>query len=275
LLAVTIIWDAFYMLKADISGFAKQDRYCIIRNICMLIAMIAFNYSLWYVELKVYYLIFSFYKNKFEIFDFSIQTYHRFVSVVHSQQSSLRSISLYKKIIVIQWLLCPFLILPLILNEQIVYQPGSFVCQTSFSNTIGFFYLFTVSYSIPIIFIIILHISIVHYLKKYWQFHRHERLTGTDIGYPFQRIALTTFVLIISYFPYGVFFVIEHVQVSAFPYAQKVAMIFAAISFTSTLTFILGFNRAVRNSCCLIHHRTVHRHIVYKSSNKLPEQVFL
>ena len=47
LLAMTIIWDAFYMLKADISGLAKEDRCCVIRNICMLTAMVALNYSLW------------------------------------------------------------------------------------------------------------------------------------------------------------------------------------------------------------------------------------
>ncbi len=191
-----------------------------------------------------------------KFFNFSIQTYHRFVSIVHSQQSSLRSISLYKKIIVIQWLSSPFLILPLIINQQIVYQPGSFVCQTSFSNKIGFFYLFIVSYTIPIIFILTLHISIAHYLKKYWHFRRHQRLTGTDIGYPLQRLVLTTLISIISYLPYGVFFVIEHLRVPAFPYAQKLAMIFAAISFASTMTFILGFNRTVRNSCYLIRYRT-------------------
>jgi len=53
LLAVTIVWDAFYMLKADISGFAKEDRCCVIRNVCMLTAMVALNYSLWFVKLKV------------------------------------------------------------------------------------------------------------------------------------------------------------------------------------------------------------------------------
>jgi hypothetical protein len=52
LLALTIIWDAIYMLKADISGLARQDRSCIIRNTCMLTAMIALNYSLWYVKEK-------------------------------------------------------------------------------------------------------------------------------------------------------------------------------------------------------------------------------
>jgi hypothetical protein len=47
LLAATIIWDAYYMLKADISGFAEEDRSCVIRNICMLTAMLGLNYSLW------------------------------------------------------------------------------------------------------------------------------------------------------------------------------------------------------------------------------------
>jgi hypothetical protein len=41
LLAIRIIWDAFYMLKADISGFSKEDRYCVTRNICMLTAIVA------------------------------------------------------------------------------------------------------------------------------------------------------------------------------------------------------------------------------------------
>jgi len=47
LLASTIIWDALHMLKTDFSGLARQDRYCVTRYICMLITMIAFNYSLW------------------------------------------------------------------------------------------------------------------------------------------------------------------------------------------------------------------------------------
>jgi hypothetical protein len=47
LLALALIWDAFYMLKTDISGLAQQDRTCITRTICMLITMKALNYSLW------------------------------------------------------------------------------------------------------------------------------------------------------------------------------------------------------------------------------------
>ena len=210
--------------------------------------------------------------------DFSIQTYHRFVTIVYLQNSSLRSLSLYKRIIIIQWFLCPFLILPLILNEQIVYQPGSFLCQTSFSNKIGFIYLFIVSYAIPIVFIIILHICIVRYLKKYWHFHRHQRLPGSDIGYPLQRITLTTLVLIFSYLPYGVFFIAENLRISVVPYAQKLAMILAVISLASTMTLILGFNRTVRNSCFLTRHRAekaVIKHIIYKSVKKFPKQIFL
>lgn len=52
LLALTSIWDSFYMLKADISGLAKEDRSCVMRNICMLTTMIALNYSLWYLFSK-------------------------------------------------------------------------------------------------------------------------------------------------------------------------------------------------------------------------------
>jgi len=47
LLALTNIWNAFYMLKTDISGLARQDRSCVTRTICMLIVMVAFNYSFW------------------------------------------------------------------------------------------------------------------------------------------------------------------------------------------------------------------------------------
>jgi hypothetical protein len=89
---------------------------------------------------------------------------------------------------------------------------------------------------------------------------------------------ITTLILIFLYLPYGVFFVVEHLRVSILPYAQKLAMIFAAISFASTMTFILGFNRAVRNSCYLTRHRAesaVIKHIIYKSAQKFPKQVFL
>jgi hypothetical protein len=47
LLALAIIWDAYHMIKTDISGLARQDRNCLTRNRCILIAMIALNYSLW------------------------------------------------------------------------------------------------------------------------------------------------------------------------------------------------------------------------------------
>jgi hypothetical protein len=43
-----------------------------------------------------------------------------------------------------------------------------------------------------------------------------------------QEVLLIILILIISYLPYDVVFVIEHLRVSAFPY---VAMILAAISF--------------------------------------------
>jgi hypothetical protein len=46
LLAVSIIRDAFYMLKTDISGLAQQDRSCVTRTICMITAMNALNYLL-------------------------------------------------------------------------------------------------------------------------------------------------------------------------------------------------------------------------------------
>lgn len=74
----------------------------------MLIPMIAFNYSLWYV------------------------------SGVHSKRVYLRSISLYRKLIATQWLICLFLILPLILNEQIVNQRGIFLCQISLTSILTF-----------------------------------------------------------------------------------------------------------------------------------------
>ncbi len=45
LLAITIIRDAFYMLKSDISGFSKEDRYCVTRNICMLTAIVALYFE--------------------------------------------------------------------------------------------------------------------------------------------------------------------------------------------------------------------------------------
>jgi hypothetical protein len=207
------------------------------------------------------------------IFIHSIQTYHRFVSIVHSQQSSLRSVSLYKKLVLIQWLSCPFPIIPLILTEQIVYQPECFVCQTSFSHKYGFSYLFIVSYAILLTFIIILHICIVHYLKNYWQSRRKRRRVSSNMAYPFQRIVIIILVLILSYLPYGVFFVVEHFRSSAFPSAQRISMICAAVSFASTMTFILGFNQAVRNSFYLIRHRTnehVIKRIVYGITTKLP-----
>jgi amino acid transporter len=47
LLALAILWDAFYMLKTDISGISRQDRTCVTRTICMLLTMNALNYSLW------------------------------------------------------------------------------------------------------------------------------------------------------------------------------------------------------------------------------------
>jgi len=125
---------------------------------------------------------------RFLLFIFSIQTYRRFISIVHSQQASLFSMVLYIKIILFQWLISPFLILTIILSKEIVYQSGSFVCQISFSNTSLFIYLFFILYGIPIIIIIILQICIARYIKKYWKFHRERNLTGTYIVCPMQRI---------------------------------------------------------------------------------------
>ncbi len=210
------------------------------------------------------------------MFIFSIQTYHRFITIVHSQQPSLRSMSLYIKLILLQWLISPILSLPMTLSKEIVYQPGSFVCQISFSNTSLFIYLFIVSYGIPIIFIIILHICIARYIKKCWKFRRQRRFTGAYIVCPIQRIALIILVLVISYLPYGVFFVLERLHLPVIPYAQKIGMTVASLSFALTMILIFGFNRSVRNSFLLLFHRSdklLIKHIVYKYKNKSPERL--
>jgi hypothetical protein len=72
--------------------------------------------------------------------------------------------------------------------------------------------------------------------KKYEHFDRQQRLIGTNIV-----------ILIVSYSPYGVFFMNENLHISVCPYAQKVAMIFCS--------YIIGLNRAVRNSCFMISNR--------------------
>jgi len=113
---------------------------------------------------------------------------------------------------------------------------------------------------------------IAHYLKKYWHFHRYKRLSSVDAGYPLRRIVLTTLILIISYLRYGVVFYIEHLPASAFPYAQKVVMIFAL-----TMIFMLTFNRAVRNSCYLTRcriKRAMIRHVIHRFVNKFSNQLF-
>lgn len=47
LVAGVTIWDASYMLKADVSRVAREDRYCVVRSVGMLVTMAALNYSLW------------------------------------------------------------------------------------------------------------------------------------------------------------------------------------------------------------------------------------
>ncbi|CAF1428873.1 unnamed protein product [Adineta steineri] len=247
LLAFAILWDSFYMIKSDITGIARQDRNCVIRNICMLTTMIALNYSL------------------------CLQTYHRFITIVYSQQTSLRSMNFYIKILIIQWFIYPFLLLPIILSNEIVYQPGSFVCQISFSNIPFFIYLFILSYGIPLIFIIILHVCMIYYIQKHWKSHRQRRLTSIYVICPLQRIVLITLVLIISYLPCGIFFIYEHLYLTVIPYAQKIILLFASLSFALTMILTFGFNRSVRRSSFSLFHRTnrqMIKHIVYRPSRK-------
>jgi hypothetical protein len=164
--------------------------------------------------------------------------------------------SLYIKIIFLQWILSPLLSLPIILSQGFVYHTGSFVCQIPLSNTSLFTYLFIVSYEIPIILIIILHLCIACYIKKHWKFHRQRRLTGDYIIYPLQRIVLIILVLVVSSLPYRIFFILEYFHISVVGYAQKIGMTIASLSFTLTMILIFGFNRSVRNSFVLLFHRT-------------------
>ncbi|UJR30093.1 hypothetical protein I4U23_017634 [Adineta vaga] len=247
LVAITIIWDAFHMLKTDITGIVQQDQACIVRNICMLITMIALNYSL------------------------CIQTYHRFITIVHSLQTSLHSMKFYLKIIVIQWLISPCLMLPIILSGKIIYQTGSFICQISFSNTTLFSYLFIISYGIPVLFIVTLHLSIAYHIKVHWKTNRQRRLSSTHIICPMQRIILIILVLIISYFPCGIFFILEHLHVTVVPYAQKIILLFASLSFALTMLLTFKFNRSVRNSSLTLVHRKHRPIIIYKFIRKSRE----
>jgi hypothetical protein len=182
--------------------------------------------------------------------------------------------NLYIKLIIIQWLISPSIILPIILSKKILYQYGSFVCRISFLNTSLFIYLFIISYGIPLIFIIILHILIAHHIKKHWKFHQERRLSGIYIICPMQRILIIIFVLVISALPCEIFFIREYLHLSIVPYAHKVVLIFVSLSITLTMILIFGLNRSIRNSCLLLFHRTdrqMIKLIVYKSARKLPE----
>ena len=203
--------------------------------------------------------------------NFSIQTYHRFILIVHFQCTSFRSMNLYIKIILLQWIIYPLLLLPIILNKNLVYQSEKFVCQISFSNTSLFIYLLIISYGIPVFFIIILHICIAHRIKQSWKFHRQRRLSDTYIIYPIQRIALIVLVLIISYLRYGIFWNFENFQLSLVHFAQKIGLVFSCLSFTLTMILIFVSNRSTRKSCFLLFYRSERlrmKDIVYKSSRK-------
>lgn len=180
--------------------------------------------------------------------------------------------SLCIKMILLQWILSPILSLPIILSQGIVYQSESFVCQISLFNTKLFTYLFIVSYGIPIIFIIILHLFIARYIKTKWKFHRKRQLAGAYIICPLQRLVLIILVLVVSGFPYGIFFILEYLHLSVVGYAQKIGMTIASLSFTLTMILIFGFNRSIRNSFILLFHRTdklLIRHVIYKSPERL------
>lgn len=157
--------------------------------------------------------------------------------------------NLYIKIIILQWIITPLFILPIILSKEIIYESGSFVCQIPLSNISLSIYLFIISYGIPMFFIIILHLYIARFIKKYWKLHRQKfNITRTYIICPIQRITLIILVLIISYFPYGILFIFEQLKFSIVSYAQKICMIFASLSITLTMILIFCFSRSVRKS---------------------------
>jgi hypothetical protein len=176
--------------------------------------------------------------------------------------------SLYIKLICLQWILAPVLVLPIFLSGGLVYHTGSFVCQIPLSNTLLFTYLFVVSYGIPIIFIIFLHVCIARYIRKHWKFQRQRRLTGAYIICPLQRIILMVLVFVVAGLPYGIFFILESSHTLVVGYAQKVSMALASLSFTLTMIITFGFNRSVRKSFILLFDRTEPSMITLQKSIK-------
>ena len=175
---------------------------------------------------------------------------------------------LYIKLICLQWILAPVLGVPIILSDGLAYNTGSFVCQIPLSNTLLFAYLFVISYGIPIIFIVSLHICIAHYIRKHWKFHRQRHLIGARIICPLQRIILMILILVVAGIPYGIFFTLENLDIFVVGYAQKVSMAFASLSFALTMILTFVFNRSVRKSFILLFDRTEPSTITYQKSIK-------
>ena len=215
---------AIYTLLNDIKQIAHQDSFCVFRGYL--------SYALSAVRSHSYLL----------------QSFYRYMLVVHPLRVGWRSVRFQLVLISISWIISMVHPFPFLFTNQIQYNLDNQVCHMPLQNYPYIFYTCSFAYLYPVTIIIIIYVKLVRYTKAMSrlvtpvnQLARAQREVKMV-----RRIVMLVIFLIALGLPYTGFFITSFFT-TPYAYYFRIAFLFVDVSLVFVIIALVQFHDPVNN----------------------------